>query len=103
MINAILIALLYSVGIPDTIYDTALSVPGCPSCSLGVGRAVEHLQQRGAVYVIECGYEHQLWLERDTVESKALPRRSGSVWYVPLTDGRDVWCDRARVISKRGR
>ena len=112
MINAILIALLYGVGIPDTIYDTALSVPGCPSCSLDVGRALEHLQERGqivvvhvpdTVYVIEVGYEHQLWLERDTVEAKAVPRRSGALWYVPLTDGRDVWCDRARILSKKER
>jgi len=102
VINAILIALLYGVGIPDTIYDTALSVPGCPSCSLGVGRAVEHLQQRGAVYVIEVGYEHQLWLERDTVEAKAVPRRSGNLWYVPLVDGRDVWCDRVRTLKMKG-
>jgi len=111
VINAILIALLYGVGIPDTIYDTALSVPGGPSCSLGVGRALEHLQERGkivvvhvpdTVYVIEVGYEHQLWLERDTVEAKAVPRRSGNLWYVPLVDGRDVWCDRVRTLSKRG-
>ena len=100
MISALLIAMLYGVGIPDTIYDTALSVPGCPSCSLGVGRALEHLQERGkivvvhvpdTVYVIEVGYEHEWSYERDTVESKALPRRRNGLWYVPLTDGRDVW------------
>jgi len=73
VINAILIALLYGVGIPDTIYDTALSVPGCPSCSLGVGRALEHLQERGKIVVV----------------------------HVPLTDDKDVWCDRARILSKK--
>ena len=110
MINALLIALLYGVGIPDTIYDTALSVPGCPSCSLGVGRALEHLQERGkivvvhvpdTVYVIECGYEHQLWLERDTVMAKALPRRSGGQWYIAGSDGNDVWCDRVKIIGAK--
>lgn len=111
MINAILIALLYGVGIPDTIYDTALSVPGCPSCSLGVGRALEHLQERGqivvvhvpdTVYVIECGYEHQLWFERDTVEARTPPRLSGTQWYIPMVDGRDVWCDRVRTLKMKG-
>ena len=111
MINAILIALLYGVGIPDTIYDTALSVPGCPSCSLGVGRALEHLQERGkivvvhvpdTVYVIECGYEHQLWFERDTVEARTPPRLSGTQWYIPMVDGRDVWCDRVRTLKTKG-
>jgi len=111
VINAILIALLYGVGIPDTIYDTALSVPGCPSCSLGVGRALEHLQERGqivvvhvpdTVYVIECGYEHQLWFERDTVEARTPPRLSGTQWYIPMVDGRDVWCDRVRTLKMKG-
>jgi len=44
--------MLYGVGIPDTIYDIALSVPGCPSCMLGVGRALEYLQQGGKMVVV---------------------------------------------------
>jgi hypothetical protein len=59
--------------------------------------------RQDSIYVIEVGYEHQLWLERDTVEAKAVPRRSGALWYVPLTDGNDVWCDRQRILSKRSR
>ena len=110
MINAILIALLYGVGIPDTIYDTALSVPGCPSCSLGVGRALE--QERGkivvvhvpdTVYVIECGYEHQLWFERDTVEARTPPRLSGTQWYIAGSDGVDYWADRIKILGKKPR
>jgi len=112
VINALLIALLYGAGIPDTIYDTALSVPGCPSCSLGVGRALEHLQERGkivvvhvpdTVYVIECGIEHELWYERDTVEAKAVPRRSGALWYIAGSDEVDYWADRIKILGKKPR
>jgi len=71
---------------------------------------LEHLQERGqivvvhvpgTVYVIECGYEHQLWFERDTVEARTPPRLSGTQWYIPMVDGGDVRCDRARILSKK--
>lgn len=54
-------------------------------------------------WVIECGWEHEMWFERDTVEGRTPPRLSGQQWYIPLVDGGDVRCDRARVISKKER
>ena len=88
---AILAVLVLDVGIPDT-----------KSFEIG-GTGILTTETRDTVYVIEIGYEHEMWYERDTVEAKAVPRRSGSLWYVPLIDGRDVWCDRMRQLSKRGR